>query len=205
MQFTLKATAGKGRPQTTAYPMDSDSRLLPVFKSDDIPEHYRETPFESLFMYHNLNYSPAVSYNMPEMLILTCIDHRITLNLPYNFCYMVRNGGAKMDNVAFSIAFAVAVAKIKAIALIGHRDCRMRNIEKHCREFIRGLECQGWKKHKAEKFFKKMQPLFIIKNVADSLKADAARLRRLYPKVAIVPLYYSEKDRKLYLVKENKR
>lgn len=180
-----------------------ENMLTPVWSKDDILDYYRHTAIEDLLLYHNLNY-PFDSYNRAEMLVITCIDPRITLNLPYSFAYIIRNGGAKIDNVKFAVSFAVAVAKIKTIALIGHRDCRMLNVERHKACFVKGLEEQGWKRHNAEKFFKKMQPVFGIKNVVRSLIDDAAKLRPWYPKALIVPLCYSEKEKKLYLVKEDR-
>ncbi|MBI5326912.1 MAG: carbonic anhydrase [Deltaproteobacteria bacterium] len=202
-QFKLKGKGSQGRGKSRRHKQSDYSLLLPIVRKEDLPEEYRHTAIEDLLLYHNLNY-PFDSYNRVEMLVLTCIDHRIMLNLPNNFSYIIRNSGAKIDNVKFAVSFAVAVAKIKTIALIGHMDCMMLNIERHKTGFIKGLEEQGWKRHRAEKFFKKMQPVFGIKNVVRSLIDDAAKLRSWYPKTLIVPVCYSEKEKKLYLVKEDR-
>lgn len=202
-RFKLKEKGGQRIEKGRRHKQGDYSLLLPVVRKEDIPEQYRHTAIEDLLLYHNLNY-PFDSYNRAKMLILTCIDHRIMLNLPHNFSYIIRNSGAKVDNVEFAVSFVVAVAKIKTIALIGHMDCRMLNVERNKAGFIKGLEEQGWRRHRAEKFFERMQPVFGIKNVVSSLIDDVTMLRSWYPKALIVPLCYSEKEKKLYLVKEDR-
>lgn len=181
-----------------------ENMLTPVWSKDDIPDYYRHTPVEKLLLYHNLNY-PFGSYSNAEMLILTCIDHRIMLHLPDNFSYIVRNGGAKINTVLFPLSFIVAAAGVKTVAIIGHNDCRMRDLETHRLGFVHGLTEQGWAKKRAENFFVKMKSSFEIKDEASSVLADAGTLRSRYSNLLVAPLYYSVEDKKLYLIKEGRR
>jgi len=176
--------------------------LLSILKKDDIPECYRHTPIEKLLLYHNLNY-PFDSYNNAEMLILMCIDNRIMLRLPDNFSYVVRNSGAKMENVVFPLSFAVTLGGIKTIAVIGHSGCRMKDLKMHKLEFVKGLSGQGWETDRAENFFLKSSPVFEMGNIIDSIITETMRLRSCYLNVLVAPLYYYVEDKKLYFIKED--
>jgi carbonic anhydrase len=177
--------------------------LLSIHAREDIPENYRDTPIEKLFFYHNMNY-PFGSYRKAEMLILMCMDHRKMMKVPDNFAYIIRNSGAKIDGVTFAISFAVAVAKINTIAVIGHSNCRMIDVGRYGVDFVQGLIEQGWKRQKANRLFSKMHKVFEIKNVLASIINEAKKLRSQYSKVQIVPMYYKVEDKNLYLVSEDK-
>ena len=177
--------------------------LLPIHVKKDIPENYRDTAIEKLFCYHNMNH-PFGSYSKAEMLILMCMDHRKMMQLPDNFAYIIRNSGAKIDGVTFAISFAVAVAKINTIAVIGHSNCRMIDIGRYGVDFVQGLIEQGWKRQKAEMLFLKKHKVFEIKDVIASVINETKKLRSQYSKVQIVPMYYQVEDKNLYLVSEDK-
>jgi carbonic anhydrase len=181
-----------------------ENMLVSIGKKDDIPDCYKHTPIEKLLLYHNLNY-PFGSYSNAEMLIVMCIDNRMKLHLPDNFSYIVRNGGAKINTVLFPLSFIVATTGAKTVAVIGHSDCRMRDLETHRLGFINGLTEQGWTKKRAETFFVEMKSSFAIKDVAGSVLADARTLRSRYSNLLVAPLYYSVEDKKLYRIKEDNR
>lgn len=178
--------------------------LIPVLRKDTIPDCYKHTPIEKLLLYHNLNY-PFGPYSNAEMLVLMCIDNRVKLHLPDNFSYIVRNGGAKINTVLFPLSFIVATTGVKTVAIIGHNDCRMMDLETHRLGFISGLTEQGWTKKRAENFFVKMESSFAIKDAASSVLADAGTLRSRYSNLLVAPLYYSVEDKKLYLIKEGRQ
>src|SRR3972149_9984223 len=96
-----------------------------------------------------------------------CMDNRQALRLPQNFAFIVRNSGGTRNGVSFSISFAVAVSGIRHIAVIGHSDCMMVNLESRRLEFVRGLsECGGWERAIAESYFLDSGVLFEKKDVA---------------------------------------
>src|SRR3972149_12200653 len=95
------------------------NKIISVKNDIDIPEGYRNTPIARLLLHHNLSLPPD-SYERADMLVLMCMDNRQVLRLPQNSAFFVRNSGATQNGVSFSISFAVAVAGIRYIAVIGH-------------------------------------------------------------------------------------
>ena len=204
MEKSLAITTKRTRGNNKGICKSPENTLVPVLRKDDIPDCYKHTPLEKLLLYHNLNY-PFGSYSNAEMLILMCIDNRMKLHLPDNFSYIVRNGGAKINTILFPLSFIVATTGAKTVAVIGHSDCRMRDLETHRLGFISGLTEQGWTKKRAENFFVEMKPSFAIKDVASSVLADVRTLRSRYSNLLVAPLYYSVEDKKLYLIKEGRQ
>ncbi|AFV76085.1 hypothetical protein YIM1640_14600 [Thermus oshimai] len=61
----------------------------------------------------------------PELLLVTCMDHRIALRLPENFAFVLRTGGANPDPVEPYLVYALARTGVRTVALVGHTDCAM--------------------------------------------------------------------------------
>lgn len=168
----------------------------------DVPQVYRDTPVERLILNHNLNLRPD-RYERADMLVLMCMDNRQELRLPQNSAFFVRNSGATQNGVSFSISFAVAVAGIRYIAVIGHSDCMMVNLEIRKKEFVENLsERFMWDRAEAERHFTDMCAQFTKTDVVDSVIAEADFLRSQYPGVIVAPLFYSIEDHMLYLIEE---
>jgi carbonic anhydrase len=70
--------------------------------SDFLPQ-YRDTPVGRLLEYHNLRCSFPV-YEKAEILIGTCMDHRIRLRIPDNFAYLLRTGGGNLRYIEFNVS-----------------------------------------------------------------------------------------------------
>ncbi len=70
-------------------------RLLPVISTADIPAPYRDTPIGLLLEFHNLG-RPHESYAAASLLIGMCMDNRKHLNIPDNFAFILRAGGANL-------------------------------------------------------------------------------------------------------------
>ncbi len=169
----------------------------------DIPEGYRNTPIARLILHHNLRLPPD-SHNNAEMLVLMCMDNRQALRLPHNFAFFVRNSGGTLNGVSFSISFAVAVGRIQHVAVIGHSDCMMVDLESRSAEFVRGLsECGGWERAVAESYFLYSCVLFKKKDAVDSVITEAKLIRSQYPGIVVAPLFYSLEDDLLYLIEED--
>lgn len=177
-------------------------RLITVKNEGDIPEAYRDTPVGKLLRYHNLK-APLDSYEKAELLVIMCMDSRVMLRQPRNFSFVVRNSGAMLEGVPFSVSFAVACGGIKQIAVIGHSDCRMVDLESRKEEFVRGLTKRcGWKRDKAEKHFLDMHLSFKKEDEPGSVISEAGLIRSRYPGVVVAPLFYSVEDDDLYLIEE---
>mgnify|MGYP003334008888 CR=1 FL=1 len=142
-------------------------RLILVQTETDIFSHYRGTPIEKLFKYHNLK-KDFTSYEKAELLVGMCMDNRKQLHIPNNFAFILRSGGANFRNNEFKVSYAVAIGNVKAFALICHNNCGMVNLVSRKENFIKGLmENAGWDKHNAEEHFWQFAPQFEIGNEID--------------------------------------
>ena len=178
------------------------NRLIEIKKKQDILAAYNETPIGKLLEYHNLSKAQD-SYSDPQLLIGMCMDHRKKLHIPKNFSFIIRTGGANMANNEFKISYAISIAGVKHMALIGHTQCGMVNLHSKKEAFIKGLvENAGWTKQDAEDHFKTYAPRFEIGNEIDFILNETKRLRIKYPKICIAPLLYKVEDNLLYQINE---
>ena len=104
----------------------------------DIPARYHGTPIADWLRYHNLGEGPH-TYDSPQLLIVTCMDHRIHLQIPKNFAYVLRLAGANLRHREFDLACVLAFAGIRHICLVGHTDCAMESLQHRREAFISGL------------------------------------------------------------------
>jgi len=178
------------------------SRLVPIRSTDDIFPEYRQTPIGLLLEYHNLN-RPPDTFDRAQLLTGMCMDNRKHLRIPDNFSFIIRTAGANLRFSEFSVSFAIAVGRLRHIALIGHNNCRMVNLISRKDEFIKGLvEMAGWDKERAEEHFMQLSPMFEMDSETDFVLSETHRLRHHYPDIMIAPMFYSIDDNKLYLINE---
>jgi carbonic anhydrase len=179
------------------------NRLISITNENNIPEPYQNTPIGLLTEYHNLN-RKFESYSNAQLLIGMCMDNRKHLNIPDNFAYIIRSGGANLRYSEFKVSFAISVGGVKHIALIGHSNCGMVNLVSKKQLFIEKLaENGGWTIEQAEEHFNNYAPMFEINNEIDFILSETLRLRQRYPKVQIAPMYYKVEDNLLYFIKED--
>jgi carbonic anhydrase len=177
--------------------------LIPITTIDDILPEYRQTPIGLLLEYHNLN-RPIETFDKAQLLVGMCMDNRKHLQMPDNFAFIIRSGGANLRYSEFKVSYAIAVGQVSHIALIGHNNCGMVNLISRKTEFINGLVAiAGWEKERAEEHFMHFAPMFEIGSETDFILSETKRLRLRYPKVLIAPLIYLVEDNKLYLIEEN--
>ena len=84
------------------------NRLVPIKTIDDIFPEYRNTPVGDLLAYRNLN-RPFDSYARAQLLIGMCMDNRKHLQIPDNFAYIIRAGGANLRYSEFKVSYGIAV------------------------------------------------------------------------------------------------
>jgi len=176
-------------------------RLIEIKSIQDIPFQYQGTPIGLLLEYHNLA-RPQENYNKAEILIGMCMDHRKYLYIPENFAYILRTGGGNLRYSEFKVSYAVAIGKIKAIALLAHNNCGMVNLYARKEQFVQGLIEAGWEEIWAEEHFNNFAPLFEIGNEVDFVLSETQRLRNRYPKLLVVPLFYNLDTNLLSLISE---
>ena len=179
------------------------NRLIPIRKVEVISPEYRDTPIGLLLEYHNLS-RPFDTFTDGQLLIGMCMDHRKRIRIPDKFAYIIRTGGANLQQNEFQISYAFAVGGVKAIALIGHTQCGMVNLNARRELFVQGMvDNVGWDKKYAEKYFMEFAPLFEIANEAEFVVSEAKRLRLRFPKIPIAPFLYRVEDLLLYLATES--
>lgn len=179
------------------------NRLVDITKIDDIFPEYRQTPIGLLLEFHNLN-KPLDTYTQAQVLIGMCMDNRKHIRIPDNFAYIIRTGGANLRYSEFKVSYAIAVGNIEHIALIGHNNCGMVNLNSRKDRFITGLiDKAGWDRKEAEEHFLHFAPRFEIGNEIEFIISETKRLRLRYPKITLAPLFYKVDDNRLYLINED--
>jgi carbonic anhydrase len=177
-------------------------RLISISKKEDIFPRYRGTPIGLLLEYHNLGRYPE-TYNKAQLLVGMCMDNRKHLNIPDNFAFIIRSGGANLRYSEFKVSYAISIGDVRHIVLIGHNNCGMVNLIARKEQFIDGLvEKAGWNREWAEEYFMHFAPMFEIGNEIDFVISKAERLKLRYPKIMVAPLLYKLEDNLLYLVNE---
>jgi len=177
--------------------------LIPVQESSDILPAYRGTPLAGLLAAHNLGAPPPVQEHA-ELLVITCMDYRVILEIPEYSAFVLRVAGANAESVAFNVSFAVSVAGVKAIAVIGHDDCAMQSVASRRETFISGLRHRcHWTRDLAETHFDEGAERFAIRDPAEATWHQAQRLRRQYPGVHVAPLFFQVEDGMLLQIVSN--
>jgi len=180
------------------------NRLVKVEREKDIFPRLRDTPVARLLRYHNLGEAHE-QHASAELLVGMCMDNRKSLRIPDNFAFVIRAGGGNLRYSEFKVSFAVAIAGVRAIALIGHTNCGMVNLMARREQFIDGLvRNAGWERERAEEHFMQFAPMFEIGNEVDFVLSEAVRLRQRYPKVLVASMIYKVEDNLLYLVREDR-
>ncbi|MDD3359942.1 MAG: carbonic anhydrase, partial [Parabacteroides sp.] len=173
-----------------------------ITASEDIFPEYQNTPVGLLLEYHNLD-REFDTYIQAQLLVGMCMDHRKHLHIPDNFAFIIRSGGANLRYSEFKVSYAIAVGNVRYIVIIAHNNCGMVNLFARKNQFIDGLvEKAGWSRERAEEHFEHYSPVFEIENEIDFVLSEAKRLRLVYPRITVVPMYYKVEDNHLYLLRE---
>ena len=104
------------------------NRLISISTVNHIFSEYQNTPIGRLLEYHNLD-RPDDNYDIAQLLIGMCMDHRKKLHIPDNFAYIIRSGGANLRYSEFKISYAIAVGEVKYMALISWKPTSMKTIK----------------------------------------------------------------------------
>ncbi len=175
---------------------------IDIHSESDIPERWRATPIGALLRYHDLGAPLPGRAEKPELLIGMCMDSRKHLRIPDNFAFILRTGGANLSQAEFRVSYAIAVGGVRAIALMGHTNCGMSGLVARRAPFISGLVEAGWTRAAAEEHFDRFAPQHEIGPEGDFIRAEASRLRALYPKIEVAPLLYRIEDNTVAVLRE---
>ncbi|MBX9568017.1 MAG: hypothetical protein K2X77_03940 [Candidatus Obscuribacterales bacterium] len=165
------------------------SRISKLIDPESLPALWRNTPIEELIGAHNFD-KPIESGDTPQLLIVSCIEYRFSPQVPHSFAYVARKAGSRLIGEEFSLAYTVAKG-VKHIALIGHNDCGMTKVNQAKPALIEALVSQGWDKTAATLYVNANAPSHMIGDELESLEQEYLRLRSLFKKVLIAPLFVS--------------
>ena len=168
--------------------------LTAVHTEADIFPAYQGTPVGDLLRYQNLDHGRDAAmkqYAQPEILIATCLEQNAALRVPGGFAITLHTAAASLKRDPFKVSWAIGVAGVSAIAIIGHDDCRLVELRSVREQFVvQMIEAAGWERPAAEQHFDHWSDLFEVDDPAEFVAAEAARLQNRYPKILVAPLLY---------------
>src|SRR5215469_5643006 len=142
--------------------------LDPIASFNDIPPGLQNTAIGRLLAYHNLRHA-FQHHARPDLLIVTCMDYRVSLRIPDDFAFVIRVAGARVRQREFGISFAIGVGGVTSIAVITHTGCGMINVATREGEFVRGLADRGgWDADAARSHFESSAPVYEIGSETES-------------------------------------
>jgi carbonic anhydrase len=182
--------------------------LSAVRNETDILAVYRGSPVGDLLRYQNLGQNPGQApggpvrkYERPALLIATCLEQRSALRIPEGFAVSLHTAAASLKRDPFKVSWAIGVAGVSAIAIVGHDDCRLVELRSHREQFVvQMIEAAGWERPAAEQHFDHWSDLFEVDNPAEFVAVEAARVQSRYPKVLVAPLLYQSASNTLHQV-----
>jgi carbonic anhydrase len=173
--------------------------LIDIKSATDIPEEWRDSPIEAFIMSQNSGW-PIQTSGKPELLISTCIEFRYALPMPRMYAYVIRRASGRVIGSEFSVAYTLAKG-VKHLILIGHNDCGMSAVAENTPNIIASLVDQGWSRPIAEEYVQRQGARHAMGDELEALKIEYRRLRKVFPKLTIAPLFVCLYDNKLYVPK----
>lgn len=172
--------------------------LLTVVESrQDIPQEWQGTPIECLIMAQNFGW-PIQSTGKPELLIATCIEFRYALPVPRMYSYVIRRASGRVIGSEFSVGYTIAQG-VKYLAVIGHNDCGMSQLEAKKAGVIEAFVAQGWPRDAAEQYVAKQATRHAIADELLALKDEYVRLRKIFRQLVVAPLFVCLHDSRFYV------
>lgn len=155
----------------------------------DILPAYRGTPVGELIGCHNLGLALSTPAAHPRILVATCLEIEAPLRVPPGFAIQLRTAAASLKRDPFKVSWAIGMAQVSSLAIVGHAGCGLTGLRDHRDQFVaRLIENAGWERPAAEQHFDHWSDLFGIDDPVEFAAAEAARLQRRYPKIQVAPL-----------------
>ncbi|MBX9693476.1 MAG: hypothetical protein K2Z81_13895 [Cyanobacteria bacterium] len=174
-------------------------QLISIESKLDIPAEWQNTPIENLIMAQNFGW-PIQSTGRPELLIATCIEFRYALPVPRMYAYVIRRASGRVIGSEFSVGYTLANG-VKYLAIIGHNDCGMSKVYDKAPGVVDALLEQGWQRSDAETYIQKQLARHAISDELIALRDEYIRLRQIFRKLIIAPLFVCLHDSRLYIPK----
>ncbi len=185
------------RLPSVSHDQQYDNLLLDLQNNNDIPKEWRDSPIEHFIMSQNHGWPIQTSGN-PELLIATCIEFRYALPIPRMYAYVIRRASGRIIGSEFSVGYTMAKG-VKHLVIIGHNDCGMAKVPEAAPLVIDAFVKQGWSKEAATRYVEKHGKRHAIPNELEALQDEYIRIRRLFPKLEVAPLFVNLYDSKLRL------
>ncbi|MCA9312523.1 MAG: hypothetical protein KDA21_15015 [Phycisphaerales bacterium] len=180
-----------------SHPESSPLSLLPVERAEHILPEYRGTPIADLLAAHNLGRAltvPTPPANA-DLLIITCMDHRVTFDIPEYFAYQIRTAGATVSPILSNVAFAVGVAGVRSICVIGHTDCAMCRVENRTDTLVEALvENESMCPNEANAHATRLREVFRVEDPVRATWKAARQVAASFPSCLVAPLLYRVED-----------
>ncbi|MBA3858980.1 MAG: hypothetical protein C0507_18905 [Cyanobacteria bacterium PR.3.49] len=171
--------------------------LREVHSREDIPETWKDTPIESFMMAQNFGW-PIAATGKVELLIATCIEFRYSLPIPKMYAYVIRRASGRVIGSEFSVGYTLSQG-VRYLIIIGHNDCGMSKVYEKAPLVVQAFMDQGWEKEAAEEYVKKQVTRHAISDELEALHEEYLRLRSVFRKLVIAPLFVCLHDSKLYI------
>lgn len=174
-------------------------RLVDIETIKQIPDYWRGTPVDKLIRAQNFR-EPIQTGNKPELLICTCIEFRYGLPIPSMYSYVIRRASGRLIGSEFSMAYVLSRG-VDYIVMIGHNDCGMTKVPEAAPGMVEALVKEGWYRDRAEEFISYQTARHSMDDELSALEHEYVRLKRLFRRVHIAPLFVCLADQKLYIPK----
>lgn len=174
-------------------------RLLEIGSKEDIPSEIQNTPIASFIMRMNFGW-PVPLTPTPQLLIATCIEFRFAMTVPRMYAYVIRRASGRLIGSEFTIGYCLAQG-VDHILMIGHNDCGMTRALEQGPKLVAAYVKEGWSEEAATEFVERQRERYHMADELDGLEEEYHRLRTLFKKVTIAPLFVSLYDSRLYLPK----
>ncbi len=171
--------------------------LVEVCSREDIPIAWKDTPIESFIMAQNFGW-PIVSTGKVELLIATCIEFRYALPVPRMYAYVIRRASGRVIGSEFSVGYTLSQG-VRYLVIIGHNDCGMSKVYERAPSVVQAFVDQGWDKDAAEEYVTKQASRHAISDELDALRIEYIRLKQVFRKLIIAPLFVCLHDSRLYI------
>jgi len=173
------------------------TRLAKIAHPDDVPEKWRNTPISAFIGAHNFD-EPIRPSGSPELLVATCIEFRFHPIVPPKYSYIIRRASGRLIGSEFSLVYVLSKG-VRHVVLLGHDDCGMTQVSQHGPGMIQTLVEQGWDPDRAKEFIAMNAGRYAIQDEVDSLKQEFFRLKKLFKKVELAPLFILLSSQRLYI------
>lgn len=163
---------------------------VPVRSEADVLDEYRGTPIEQLLINHNVR--PVIDpQGTPQLVVATCMDHRVNLKMPVSFAMLIRTAGTNVDPLVFNVLAAMAVRDIRTVAVIGHSDCAMLDVERHRDKFVAtATSVCTMTEEEANRLFERGASRFGFEDYHEQVLAQCEYLQKTIPGALVAPLVF---------------